>query len=74
MGFRYIEGPDETLIEKRFGKAGEKPLAIDQLIPETLQRWRGRGLIQENKTALTKEGLLFLNGFIRDAFAELDEQ
>jgi oxygen-independent coproporphyrinogen-3 oxidase len=72
MGFRYIEGPDETLIEKRFGIAGEKPLNIKMFIPETLHRWRKKGLMLEDKTALTKTGLLFLNGFIRDAFAELD--
>jgi oxygen-independent coproporphyrinogen-3 oxidase len=64
MGFRCIEGPDETLIEKRFGKT------IDQLIPETLQRWRAKGMMQKEKTALTKEGLLFLNAFVREAFAD----
>ncbi len=66
MGFRYREGPDETLLKKRFGKT------IDMLIPETVSRWKGRGLFREDKTALTKEGLLFLNAFTRNAFAELD--
>jgi oxygen-independent coproporphyrinogen-3 oxidase len=65
MGFRYIEGPNAALIEKRFGKT------IDALIPETLRRWQGRGLMQNDKTALSKDGLLFLNSFIREAFLEL---
>lgn len=67
MGFRFIEGPDDTLIQKRFGKT------IDALIPETLNRWREKGLMRKHKTVLNKEGLLFLNGFVRDAFVELDK-
>jgi oxygen-independent coproporphyrinogen-3 oxidase len=66
MGFRYREGSDAALMEKRFGKS------IELLIPETLKQWRGRGLVYEDKAALTQEGLLFLNAFIRDAFTELD--
>ncbi len=67
MGFRFIEGPDDTLMRIRFGKS------TGELIPKTLNRWRERGLMKEDKAALTKDGLLFLNGFIRDAFVELDE-
>ncbi len=67
MGFRFIEGPDDTLIQKRFGKT------IDTLIPETLDRWRQKGFLRKHKAALTKEGLLFLNSFVRDAFVELDK-
>jgi len=66
MGFRYIEGPDEGLFRKRFC------LSIGDCIPETLTAWGARGLLQKNKVALTKEGLLFLHPFLLDAFAELD--
>ena len=66
MGFRYIEGPDEELFRRRFGRS------IGECIPLTLNKWRDKGLFQKNKTALNKEGLLFLNAFLLDAFEELD--
>ncbi len=66
MGFRYIEGPGDILIKKRSGGTW------DTLIPETLRRWRNNGLIREDRTALTREGLVFLNRFVGDAFFELD--
>jgi len=66
MGFRYIEGPDEDVFLRRFRKN------IEGVIPKTIGIWRGRGLLRGDKCALTKEGLLFLNRFLVDAFEELD--
>jgi len=66
MGFRCIEGPDEGSFLRRF----KRP--IKSVIPKTLGMWRGRRLLRENKCALTKEGLLFLNPFLLEAFEELD--
>jgi oxygen-independent coproporphyrinogen III oxidase len=66
MGFRYIEGPDEDSFLRRFKKD------IGEVIPKTLNAWRGRGLLCGDKCALTKEGLLFLNRFLLEAFEELD--
>ncbi|MDR1144395.1 MAG: coproporphyrinogen III oxidase family protein [Spirochaetaceae bacterium] len=58
MGFRYDQGPDPALFRKRFG------LSVEETIPETLKKWRRFGG-WENR-------VLFLNGFLLDAFAELD--
>jgi oxygen-independent coproporphyrinogen-3 oxidase len=66
MGFRFIGGPDEALFLRRFGRE------IRQVIPHTIAAWRDRGLFQEDRTALTKEGLLFLNSFLVDAFLEME--
>jgi oxygen-independent coproporphyrinogen-3 oxidase len=66
MGFRYIEGPGEGLFKKRFGKGA------DEWIPRTLKVWREKGLLAPDKTALTREGLLFLDPFLIDAFIEID--
>jgi oxygen-independent coproporphyrinogen-3 oxidase len=72
MGFRYIEGPDPDLFKSRFG------LGIEECIPRTLAAWRekygpgGEPLAVE--TALTGEGLLFLNAFLLDAFGEVDDR
>ena len=68
MGFRYIHGPDADLFKRRFR------LSIDQCIPQTLKVWRNKGLTQEGKTALTKEGLLFLDSFLTQAFGELESR
>ncbi|GHT53147.1 coproporphyrinogen III oxidase [Spirochaetia bacterium] len=84
MGFRYIEGPDQALFEKRFG------ITLERAIPRTLAKWRGRGLLQAEpsaepcfpseslrrgsppgKIALTKEGLLMLDPFLIDIFEEI---
>jgi len=53
MGFRFRAGPDPFLFKQRFG------CNIEDLIPQTVNRWRKRDV------------LLFLNGFLRDAFEEL---
>jgi oxygen-independent coproporphyrinogen-3 oxidase len=66
MGFRYIEGPDADLFAERFG------LGIEEAIPETLAKWRGRGLLQNNRIALSPEGLLLLDPFLIDAFGEAE--
>ena len=66
MGFRCLEGPDEGSFLRRF----KRPIA--DAIPETLGAWRSRGLLSVNRRALTKEGLLFLDPFLLDAFEELD--
>jgi oxygen-independent coproporphyrinogen-3 oxidase len=65
MGFRYVEGPDRDLFRRRFS------VEVEALIPATLAAWRRRGLAAGDKTALTKEGLLWLNPFLLDAFEEL---
>jgi oxygen-independent coproporphyrinogen-3 oxidase len=65
MGFRHKEGPDAALFERRF----RRPLQT--LIPETLGRWESRGLLHKRPLALAKEGLLFLNAFLEEAFCEL---
>ena len=66
MGYRFIEGPDEKLFFRRFNKH------IEDIIPKTLTDRRERGLLRKDRNALTKEGLLFLNSFVLDAFRELD--
>ena len=66
MGFRYIEGPDLALVQKRFHRD------LGDCIPLSLAKWRRRGFLREDACALTKEGLLFLNPFLLDVFSELD--
>jgi oxygen-independent coproporphyrinogen-3 oxidase len=68
MGFRTIFGPDETRFEQRFHQS------IAALIPHSLDVWKGRGMVQENRCALTPEGLLLLNSFLVDCFQELEQQ
>jgi oxygen-independent coproporphyrinogen-3 oxidase len=67
MGFRYIEGPDGDLFRFRFQQG------IEEFIPKTLGAWRSRDLLRQDKTAMTKNGLLFLNTFLSEAFQELEE-
>jgi oxygen-independent coproporphyrinogen-3 oxidase len=64
MGFRYCEGPDRTLFARRFG------CAVEEVIPRTLEKWRG--LLRKDRTAMTGEGLLLLDRFLVEAFEELD--
>jgi oxygen-independent coproporphyrinogen-3 oxidase len=66
MGFRFTGGPDEALFRKRFGRE------IGQIVPRTIAAWRTRGLFREDRAALTREGLLFLNSFLTDAFLEME--
>lgn len=65
MGFRYIDGPDTALFYTRFGRT------LEACIPQTLGVWRAKGLLRPEKTALTPQGLLFLDAFLRDAFGEV---
>jgi oxygen-independent coproporphyrinogen-3 oxidase len=69
MGFRLRDGLDLALFEKRFGRS------LESLIPRTIRRWDARGLLRREpkSLALTREGLLFLNAFLAEAFGELDE-
>jgi oxygen-independent coproporphyrinogen-3 oxidase len=67
MGFRCLNGPDRALFETRFHRS------LESLIPHTLHRWEARKLLQAHSgpLALTREGLLFLNTFLSEAFTEL---
>jgi oxygen-independent coproporphyrinogen-3 oxidase len=69
MGFRCRAGPDPLLFKQRFGRG------IEDCIPETIARWRKRGFLETEQNsgslALSHEGLLFLNAFLRDAFGEV---
>ncbi|GHV95115.1 coproporphyrinogen III oxidase [Spirochaetia bacterium] len=70
MGFRYREGPDPAIFRRRFSRS------IEDYIPQTIARWRERGFFaacpgHAGNLAPSGEGLLFLDGFLRDAFAEL---
>jgi oxygen-independent coproporphyrinogen-3 oxidase len=66
MGFRYRKGPNTFLFRKRFG------CRIEDCIPKTITRWHDRNFFEsENSLAPSREGLLFLNGFLRDCFEEV---
>jgi oxygen-independent coproporphyrinogen-3 oxidase len=65
MGFRYTDGPDPRLFKRRFG------IELARAIPKTLERWRKKGCIAEDKIALNSEGMLFLNAFLVEAFGEI---
>ncbi|MDR2951852.1 MAG: coproporphyrinogen III oxidase family protein [Treponema sp.] len=65
MGFRRVEGPDPLVFKRRFGADAES------FIPHTIARWRTRGFF--NGKLPTRDLMLFLNGFLSDAFKELDE-
>ena len=66
MGFRTVFGPDEILFRRRFKKS------IEETIPESIGKWRGRGLLHQEKNALTKQGLLLLDAFLIDVFSEME--
>jgi oxygen-independent coproporphyrinogen-3 oxidase len=69
MGFRCRTGPDPLIFKRRFG------CGIEDCIPRTIARWRERGLLETESSggslALSREGLLFLNAFLCDAFGEM---
>jgi len=66
MGFRYCEGPDNRLFKQRFGRE------IEDLIPQTIALWSKRDFFQAaQRLKPSKQGMLFVNGFLRDAFEEL---
>jgi oxygen-independent coproporphyrinogen-3 oxidase len=64
MGFRYCEGPDANLFRRRFHRS------VEETIPQSLAKWEKRGVIRKGKTGPTRDGMLFLDGFLRDCFAE----
>jgi len=70
MGFRYMGGPNPLSFRRRFG------CDIEDLIPETISRWNKRGFfdIKQCGLAPSRDGLLFLNAFLRDAFVELGQK
>ena len=65
MGFRLLDGPDITLFKQRFNKN------IEEIIPKTINSWRSKGLFTQERISLTKDGLLFLNSFLIEAFEEM---
>jgi oxygen-independent coproporphyrinogen-3 oxidase len=70
MGFRYREGPDPSIFKQRFNRS------IEDCIPRTTARWREHGFFengQADSLAVSRNRLLFLNSFLRDAFGELDK-
>jgi oxygen-independent coproporphyrinogen-3 oxidase len=67
MGFRYCEGPDTDLFRRRFRRS------VEEAIPLSLAKWKKRGVIRKGETKPTRDGLLFLDGFLRDCFAEMAE-
>jgi oxygen-independent coproporphyrinogen-3 oxidase len=71
MGFRCRAGPDPVLFHRRFG------LGIEECIPKALERWYGRDscpgpLRADDGLKPSGLDLLFLDSFLRDAFAEID--
>jgi oxygen-independent coproporphyrinogen-3 oxidase len=68
MGFRYCEGPDAALFERRFHRS------IEDTIPASLAKWAKRGIIRAGTFKPERDGLLFLDGFLRDCFAEVTKQ
>jgi len=69
MGFRYRKGPDTQSFERRFG------CGIADCIPDTIARWRKNGFFETgdpDTLAPSREGLLFVNGFLRDALGEIN--
>jgi len=67
MGMRLSVGIEKRAFSDRFG--GD----ILSFIPETATQWIRRGLLLDNdeRIALTSEGLLYLNGFLRGCVEEL---
>jgi oxygen-independent coproporphyrinogen-3 oxidase len=68
MGFRYCEGPDAALVERRFHRS------IEDTIPASLAKWTKRGIIRKGTLKPERDGLLFLDGFLRDCFTEVTDQ
>jgi len=61
MGYRFCEGPDPHLFRRRFSRD------IEECIPKTIARWKDRSMFNSEKM------LPLLDVFLREAFAELDE-
>ena len=66
-GMRTTDGVNRTRIEAVFGRR------METIIPDTLDRWSAlTHAPRAEHLALTADGLLLLNRFLVDAFAELD--
>ncbi|MDR1251028.1 MAG: coproporphyrinogen III oxidase family protein [Treponema sp.] len=66
MGFRYRDGPSPQLFRRRFSGT------IEEYIPQTIARWRLRDFFRAGPGLVpSRQGLLFLDAFLRDAFREL---
>ncbi|MDR1279055.1 MAG: radical SAM family heme chaperone HemW [Treponema sp.] len=65
MGFRYTNGPDAAAFRRRFR------CTLEEAIPQSLAAWRNRGLLRQDRAALNRDGLLFLNPFLLDVFGEV---
>ncbi|MDR1467882.1 MAG: coproporphyrinogen III oxidase family protein [Spirochaetaceae bacterium] len=65
MGFRFCEGPDRELFKRRFHRT------IEETIPASLAKGEERGVIRKGTTKPEPRGLLFLDSFLRDCFAEI---
>lgn len=57
---------------RRISGVPESPWA--GLLPETLSAWKGRTVRENHRLFLSAEAFPFLDAFLRDAFAELDER
>jgi oxygen-independent coproporphyrinogen-3 oxidase len=72
MGFRCKRGPEAGLFAGRFGRS------LEEAIGGTLAKYRDRGLVaggdQGRGWALNREGLLWLDPFLVDAFNEVDRR
>jgi oxygen-independent coproporphyrinogen-3 oxidase len=66
MGFRYSDGPDLALFQKRFGQS------LEACIPRSLAVWQSLLVNSPVHCALSKDGLLLLDRFLLDIFTELD--
>jgi oxygen-independent coproporphyrinogen-3 oxidase len=68
MGFRFCEGPDGALFQKRFHRT------IEETIPASLAKGQKNGIIRTGTTKPEGRGLLFLDAFLRDCFSEIAEK
>jgi oxygen-independent coproporphyrinogen-3 oxidase len=67
MGMRLADGIERRVAASRFGAD------LVDLIPNAVAAWSARGLllVTNDRIALTREGLLFLNRFLEDCAREL---
>lgn len=70
MGFRTADGIDKENINRIFGAD------IDGIIPETVLKWKNKGLLlkKTGSLALTEKGRLFHNSFLIDIMNELENR
>lgn len=68
-----LELAKDTLLAGLRTTQGLEVAAWPRRLPRTLGRWQGRAVVQGNRLFLTREAFPFLDAFLREAFAELDE-